>query len=224
MKFTLGTIDSGLLVDATNTMYPMRIWGQKNSVQNYDTIGSTYYGFSAIQNCDLLSKETNFTANVPQGHYFCQAGALELKTKGSLIVIERLGFRGLNSIGGPVERSGRLEYIDNCKSTLLINPPRLGDPCLNLLTFPVNTEQNEHTHPTTRSGVISAGSGYCVINNNKYELSVGKYFYLPEGVKHFFISGENGLSVIAFHPDSDWGPTDLCHPMLNRTYLVNKQK
>jgi hypothetical protein len=28
------------------------------------------------------------------------------------------------------------------------------------------------------------------------------------------------MDVIAFHPDSDWGPTDEKHPMLNRTYLV----
>ena len=27
------------------------------------------------------------------------------------------------------------------------------------------------------------------------------------------------MDVVAFHPDSDWGPTDAAHPMLNRTYV-----
>lgn len=31
----------------------------------------------------------------------------------------------------------------------------------------------------------------------------------------------NGMDVIAFHPDSDWGPTDAAHPMRNRTYIGN---
>jgi hypothetical protein len=30
------------------------------------------------------------------------------------------------------------------------------------------------------------------------------------------------MDVIAFHPDSDWGPTDGIHPMLNRTFIGNQ--
>jgi hypothetical protein len=33
------------------------------------------------------------------------------------------------------------------------------------------------------------------------------------------VESKSSLDVIAFHPDSDWGPTDGTHPMLNRTYL-----
>ena len=31
------------------------------------------------------------------------------------------------------------------------------------------------------------------------------------------------MDVIAFHPDSDFGPTDIEHPMINRT-IVNGVK
>jgi len=27
------------------------------------------------------------------------------------------------------------------------------------------------------------------------------------------------MDIIAYHPDSDFGPTDIDHPMLNRTYI-----
>ena len=31
------------------------------------------------------------------------------------------------------------------------------------------------------------------------------------------------MDVIAYHPDSDWGPTDVEHPMVNRTLVEGKK-
>jgi hypothetical protein len=34
---------------------------------------------------------------------------------------------------------------------------------------------------------------------------------------HAFLSEEESLDILAWHPDSDVGPTDEDHPMLNHT-------
>ncbi|NBW63320.1 MAG: cupin domain-containing protein, partial [Synechococcaceae bacterium WB4_1_0192] len=37
---------------------------------------------------------------------------------------------------------------------------------------------------------------------------------------HRFLTGsESGLTVVAWHPDSDTGPTDVDHPMVRRTMV-----
>nr|MBP9839320.1 AraC family ligand binding domain-containing protein [Pseudomonadota bacterium] len=128
---------------------------------------------------------------------------------------------GLFSIGGPLEDKGRLKYINNCSDTLLVPPPKLGEPCLNALYFPANTVQTSHTHPSFRVGIVSSGAGFCLTQNSQYELRKGTVFLLPENTIHSFKTvGENSsLVVFAFHPDSDFGPTDENHPMINRTII-----
>jgi hypothetical protein len=42
---------------------------------------------------------------------------------------------------------------------------------------------------------------------------------IPAGGVHRFLTTDAQLDVIAYHPDSDWGPTDTEHPMLNRTWV-----
>jgi len=36
---------------------------------------------------------------------------------------------------------------------------------------------------------------------------------------HRFRTVDSTMTVIAFHPDGDWGPTDHTHTMINRTYI-----
>eukprot|EP00968_Pinguiococcus_pyrenoidosus_P010274 scaffold803_cov310-Pinguiococcus_pyrenoidosus.AAC.187 len=41
-----------------------------------------------------------------------------------------------------------------------------------------------------------------------------------QGLEHAFATkGDEQMCVIAFHPDSDFGPQDECHPMINRTII-----
>jgi len=42
---------------------------------------------------------------------------------------------------------------------------------------------------------------------------------LPEDTPHSFFTYEETMDVIAWHPDSDTGPSDEDHPMVNRTIV-----
>src|SRR4029453_8301352 len=98
----------------------------------------------------------------------------------------RLGYRGVFMIGGPIESSGRLRYIDGCTDSLLIPPQLAGDPCLNVLYFPPDVSQKEHTHPSVRLGLIVRGSGECCTRDRTYPLSSGQPFIIqPNGLHRF---------------------------------------
>src|SRR5262249_20099281 len=135
------------------------------------------------------------------------------------LVISRLGYRGLRQIGVPLEAEGRLRYIDGCTDTLLVCPPRLGEPCLNHLHIPPHTSQSPHTHPSQRIGVILRGRGECRTPDGVYPLTPGMGWRIPTGCLHSFFTEEESLDVVAWHPDSDFGPTDENHPMVSRTYV-----
>lgn len=134
-------------------------------------------------------------------------------------VFQKVNYRGLRAMGGPIEEVGRLRYIDGCSDTLLASPPLLGDPCLNHLHFPANTVQTEHTHPSVRFGMVVRGAGTCRTPAGDAELKPGLVFCVPTGGRHGFLTDNCSMDVIAYHPDSDWGPTDQNHPMVNRTWV-----
>lgn len=141
-------------------------------------------------------------------------------------------------IGGPIENEGRLNYIDGCTDSLLIPPVKLGDPCFNHLHFPTNIDQTQHTHPSHRIGIVAKGEGKCITPFGNLPLTTGMIFIIKEwdgksygtGLdgkeypvgQHAFETRENTMDVIAFHPDSDFGATDIFHPMINRTIVDGK--
>jgi hypothetical protein len=147
------------------------------------------------------------------------AGEIEGDWGGRGLVISRLGYRGLRQIGGPLEAEGRLRYIDGCSDTLLVCPPLLGEPCLNHLHIPAHTCQSIHTHPSVRIGAILKGRGECHTPQGVFPLQPGLAWYIPTGCLHSFVTTESSLDVVAWHPDSDFGPTHENHPMINRTIL-----
>jgi quercetin dioxygenase-like cupin family protein len=158
--------------------------------------------------------------SITQGMYAVIPSDCTLETENGLAVAihfpEAHGFR---QFGGPIESTGRLTYIDGCTDTLLVCPPRLGAPCLNHLHIPAGTDQSFHTHPSDRLGAILSGNGWCDTPNGTFELAAGVAWYIPAGCEHRFRTGSASLDVIAWHPDSDFGPTDDNHPMINRTIL-----
>jgi hypothetical protein len=156
------------------------------------------------------------------GMYFAVPGALRLRG-GSGLVVTRVGYRGFFHVGGPVEETGRLRYVDGCTDSLLIPPVLLGDPCLNLLHIPPGTRQSAHTHPSIRVGLIVSGSGTCVTPDCHYPLRAGLAFVIAANALHSFHTDREDLRVIAYHPDSDFGPTHECHPMVNRTILPTEK-
>jgi quercetin dioxygenase-like cupin family protein len=127
-----------------------------------------------------------------------------------------------------IPSSGAYSYIDGCTDSLLVPPIFKGDDCLNALYFPPNTHQTMHTHPSLRLGYILEGSGYCYWYKESVEgietldrnrLCQGDFFWLNSETIHQFVTNEDKLTVIAYHPDSDVGMTNENHPMLNRTVI-----
>lgn len=135
---------------------------------------------------------------------------------GRILLITRKGANFPFTLG-TVERVGRLRYIDGCTDSLIIPPWKLGEACLNHLHIPPRVEQTMHTHPSDRIGVVFDGYGECVTPDGSVDLKPGLIWRVPAGAPHRFRTGEESLDIVAFHPDSDFGPTDEAHPMLNRT-------
>lgn len=150
--------------------------------------------------------------------YFSVPDGLALEG-GAGVLIQSHHANPLFQIGGPIEDTGRLRYIDGCTDTLLISPPTLGEPCLNLLHIPPNTEQTRHTHPSLRAGIIAEGHGICREPDRDIPLKPGTIFCIPADGPHSFHTLSESLKVIAYHPDSDTGPSHNDHPMINRTMV-----
>lgn len=145
------------------------------------------------------------------------------------------GYLGLEMVGGPLEATGRLQYIDGCTDTMIIPPPKLGEPNLNHLHFPPGISQSQHTHPSLRIGMVAKGRGQCATPFGTVEMYEGMLFVIkpadgttaegqdgqqhPVGA-HGFITTSDHMDVVAFHPDSSFGPTDEDHQMLNQTDVL----
>lgn len=161
--------------------------------------------------------------SLEEGQYFSLGviSTVSIDAVNKLFVIVRLGYMVPNTIGW-VEKRGRLSYIDGCSDSLLIYPARLGDSSLNLLYFPPGINQSFHRHPSIRLGCVINGTGFSDVGEcNSVEtdhLVTGDSFCLSEQERHRFKTTDSSMTVIAFHPDGDWGPTDHNHTMLNRTY------
>ena len=180
--------------------------------------GSTYYGFVYTGRARLQVPNGEFTLS--KGMYFSVVGEARI-SGGSGIAIGRNAHHGVFHVGGPVEERGRLRYIDGCTDSLLLPPTMLGDPCLNLLHIPEKTKQSCHTHASYRAGLVIEGRGECLLDRkNRIPLAPGDSFLIGSGQVHSFHTSDLALRVIAYHPDSDTGPTHQDHPMINRTQVT----
>lgn len=161
-----------------------------------------------------------------EGQFFQSPGgvAIDMQDETAVMIVQRLDMRGYNYAGGPIEDRGRMRYIDGCTDTLLVPPMLKGDPCLNHLHFPQGIDQTEHTHPSTRMGCVASGRGRCITPSGPTDLEPGLLFYIPTDGRHKFQTpyGEV-MNVIAYHPDSDFGPTHEDHPMVNRTIVDGRK-
>lgn len=212
----------GETIDATSTMYPSRLEAIRGR-RELGAASSTYYGY--VVGGTGRVRAGNFEVVLAPETFFCVPGPAFVEIDGLVVVIERLGFRGIPTAGA-IEPKGRLTYIDGCSDSILVSPPRQGDPVFNFLHFPPGITQTVHSHPSIRLGVVARGEGRAFGPNAggggtwEQPLRPGAVFLLHPHEMHAFRTSESGQSmdVIAYHPDSDWGPTDAIHPMLNRTY------
>lgn len=214
---------TGKSLDQLNSMYPSQgfMLEKETLVLPEYARYCSIYGYS-YGDSTLIIDGKSF--QLEKGQYFglgvtesCSISASE-----RLFLIIRLGYMVPNVIGW-VEKRGRLSYIDGCSDSLLVYPARLGDSSLNLLYFPPGINQTFHRHPSIRLGCVIDGEGLSEHGEaNKLdvtELTPGVSFCLNEQERHRFRTANSSMTVIAFHPDGDWGPTDHNHTMLNRTYI-----
>jgi hypothetical protein len=210
------------IIDKRDTMYPTyAVMARTAHVVPAREIGwATLFGYS-FGNTTITVGEEEY--NLEKHQYFSIPVHNEdvglYCYSSDIFAVFRLGFIGQNIVGKQnIKAPGKLSYIDGCSDTLIIYPPRLGDPSLNYLHFPENINQSYHTHPSIRIGCVIDGFGISD-TTEPLELLPGTFFCLDEHELHRFRTAGSTMKIIAFHPDGDWGPTDENHTMLNRTYV-----
>jgi quercetin dioxygenase-like cupin family protein len=213
--FTSCALEHGQLADLHEDDHPSIISAWVEGALPLGPSG-THFGFVHAGPTVLRCASGTFTLG--EGMYFAVPGEMHMEG-GTGIVVTREGYRGVFHLGGPIEPTGRLRYIDGCTDSLLIPPVRKGDPCLNLLHLPPGTRQTPHTHPSLRIGMVVRGAGRCVTPAGEVALAPGRAFIIRAGALHCFYTEDEPLVVVAYHPDSDFGPTNEDHPMINRTTI-----
>jgi quercetin dioxygenase-like cupin family protein len=206
------------VIDMRDTMYPSMSEKVKDSVK-VTTPYATAYGFVLDGKAHLPN---GWVATDQQYFSYATNKEEEIRVEGTTVFFTRLGHMHQNNLGGPIENSGRLCYIDGCSDSLLIYPSRAGDPSVNLLHFPPGINQTFHIHPSIRLGLVASGYGKSCLADKEIDLVPGSIFCIEEREYHRFTTSDSEMRVIAYHPDGDWGPTDQNHTMLNRTYILEK--
>lgn len=217
--FSSFDLRTGCLFDGRDGEFPTLLyaWTDDETLPLANPTADALFGY-VYQGPTRLDAEHN-SYRLITGQYFCISEGLEL-SGGAGILVRRVGFCGQNLLGGPVEAVGRLRYINGCTDSLLIPPVKFGSPCLNALYFPRAIDQTPHTHPSIRVGITASGRGHCISPQRTEALLPGKAFVIHAGGVHSFRTDrESGMVVIAYHPDSDFGPQDEDHPMINRTIV-----
>jgi hypothetical protein len=211
-------------INQLDSMYPSEGYLlTRDSVYTHSTYAkySSVYGY-AFSDSTLVVDGKQRTIESGQYFAFFVKESLTVNTVGKVFIVVRLGYKVVDQLGW-VERQGRLSYIDGCSDSLLVYPSRLGDPSLNLLYFPKKIDQSFHLHPSIRIGCVIDGNGYSTFSNrdgrSESVLESGNMFCLEEQELHRFRTEDSSMTIIAWHPDGDWGPTDHNHTMINRTYL-----
>ncbi|MFB2838077.1 cupin domain-containing protein [Floridanema evergladense] len=180
----------------------------------------THFGFVYTGNAILYRNAGMQEYRVHPGMYFRLPGDGWIGGENSSgFVVTCPNYSGTFLIGGPIESTGRMGYINGGTDSVIIPPIRLGDPCLNALYFPTKTDQTAHTHPSYRMVMVIEGSGECETPEGTIPLEPGIALFIPTNYLHKFRTNEHKLTAICFHPDSDTGFTDDDHPMLKRTIV-----
>lgn len=220
-------------LDHQGSTFRLRRWARNRTLRLES--GATHFGFVRSGPARLSSPSYQYNYDLSSGMYFSLPAAGQVDGRPSQaeagqnndnhdggIVISQCQHRGLFQLGGPIEATGRLRYIDGCSDTLLLSPVVRGDACLNLLVLPAHTDQTPHTHPSFRIGVVVDGAGDCRLEDSVQPLVPGTIFVLRADSTHSFHTSSQSLTIVAFHPDSDFGPWHDDHPMINRT-IINGQ-
>lgn len=165
--------------------------------------------------CQIKTKDFSATGT------FAATTNQDLEISGDWIIVETPGYSFLENRLSTCKSGhpANLCYIDGCSNSNLIDPPRNGEPCVNYLYFPPGINQTFHTHPSLRLGTILSGEGIADLGHNKIKLCKGDRFILDSHAVHRFVTENDHMSIMIFHPDSEDGPRDENNPMRSRTYI-----
>ena len=211
--------------DSDYSDHPTRFYTFTNPITlQVSELNASTYGYVSEGSITLTRLTSGRTLKVLSGEYFSSNEPIEIQGNGVGILVETIGQKVFNTLGGSIETEGRLKYIDGCTDSLLIPPVMKGMSCLNHLHFPEGIEQTMHTHPTVRCGIVAKGKGLCHTPFGDLPLVPNQPFIiLPKDERtdgrHCFFTDSSPMDVIAFHPDSDFGPEHENHPMINRTIV-----
>lgn len=203
---------------------PSRIYGWENTHRplfegRTADIGACF-GFVQAGRALILAGKATWLLDAGQFFETQRGFKVMLLEPGTVVMAaQRIDYFGVNRAGGPIESHGRLRYIDGCSDTLLIGPQVRGEACINHLHFPERIDQTQHTHPSSRIGIVASGFGECETPLGVTTLIPGRLFFIPKDGLHKFRTHDQSMDVIAYHPDSDHGPTHETHPMVNRTLV-----
>lgn len=222
MTFTLHSVQTPVVKHLGPEGYPSMVstWqGGSLALSGPGThLGFIYQGAPILER--QLDRQGAQSLGLAQGMYFCLPGSGCLRGKGaSALVITCPTYRGMFSLGGPLEAAGRLAYIDGGTSSLLVPPVMVGDPCLNAMYFPAGVEQTLHTHPSDRLGLVVAGAGIVETPDQTSQVTPGDIFWISAHQLHRFCTAASPLTIVVFHPDSEGGFTHRENPMLRRTLV-----
>jgi quercetin dioxygenase-like cupin family protein len=216
--FKTSNIKNGLIFSNEDQFGKTELYGAMDGYQLEPPFNATHFGIvlNGEIRVSIDGREREFFA----GDYFSVFGKINLKSDGKCFIISQHNYKGMNIFGGPIEKLGRLKYIDGCTDSLLIPPVIKGDPCLNHLHFPQHITQTPHTHPSIRAGLVYRGRGESLMEEGMtVPLTEGSIFLLEKEVVHSFNTTNETMDIVVFHPDSDFGPEHDEHPMINRTML-----
>jgi len=184
--------------------------------------GHTHFGF-VLSGHIVLGYANGSKMPLPKGCHFCVKEVATVESYGTGIVSSAEGFAGMNQFGGPLENEGRFRYVDGCSNSLLVHPLRKGDPCFHHLHLDPHVKEMPHTHPSLRTLVVYRGEGEAIVPGlDTVHIKRGDAFVIEPDCVHSFNTGEAGMSLVTYHPDSVVGYTDDNNPMLNNTISGGK--
>ncbi|HTW79072.1 MAG TPA: hypothetical protein VME23_05920 [Terracidiphilus sp.] len=216
--FKTRAISDGIMFDSSHAQLPYIVRGV-SQVELALEADQHHVGMVALGRVEL--DDEHGSIRLEPGMFFSLGESLlrPATEDAKVCVISAPFYKGLRQFGGPLEMSGRLRYVDGCSDTLLLGPSRKGEPCLNHLHIPAYVNQRLHFHPSDRVGIIFGGHGVCCTEFGESELNPATCWHIPAGMNHNFKTESQHLDVITWHPDSDFGPSDENHPMINRTWV-----
>src|SRR5690348_4563845 len=102
------------------------VWADSAGTERHAWLGGdlllagtgTHFAYVASGMARLVNPLGEFP--VPSGCFFSLPGEGRLTGEGTALVVTRLGYAGMFYLGGPLEETGRLRYIDGCSDSVLI--------------------------------------------------------------------------------------------------------